>query len=141
MNSCATLRRHLFLIRQVQPPYTYPAKSLLVQRLREQGLDAAPRTVERDLRAIGDEYGLFVGYHRTRQGYFLNLPTDEDVSDFQEFVRLLERRERLEFVTRSVCGAHDVSRYLQLERNDHFRGMEHLPLLWEMLRSERILQE
>jgi predicted DNA-binding transcriptional regulator YafY len=141
MNKSAALHRHLYLIRQLQPPYSYPGKALLVARLKSMGFPAVSnRTLERDFSAITHEYGLPVAFHHTQRGYYLSLPTDEDVSDFHQFLRLLERRERLEFLTHSIGGAHEVSRFLQLESNEHFTGLDLLPRLWEALRAGRVVR-
>lgn len=141
MNKSAALHRHLCLIRQLQPPYSYPAKEVLVARLKDLGFPAASnRTLERDFNAITHEYGLPVQFHHLQRGYYLSLPTDEDVSDFHQFLQLLERRERLEFLSSSIGNAHEVSRFLQLEKNSHFTGLDQLPRLWEALRARRVVQ-
>jgi len=138
MNQAATLHRHLDLIRCLRPPYLYYDKAQLSERLAEKGYVAvSERTVERDLQDIRHEYGLSIRYDRRRRGYCLDLPTEQDVSDFEDFVQLLERRERLEFLNSAVTSPHGVSRYLQLEHNAQFTGARHLPVLWEALRSDR----
>ncbi|CAN5809177.1 hypothetical protein BH24BAC1_BH24BAC1_20760 [soil metagenome] len=141
MNKSATLHRYLCQIRLVRPPYLYPSQQRLLEVLSEQGFPSlSPRTLERDREAIEREYGLRITFCRRRQGYYLVLPTDEDISDFEEFVQLLERRERLDLLSQSVRHARSVSRYLQLEHHDGFRGTEHLPVLWEALQGQRVLQ-
>jgi proteasome accessory factor B len=141
MTKSATLHRHLCLIRQLHPPYLYPNKEYLLNMIREHGFSAdSKRTLEKDFTDIKYEYGLIIKYSRARNGYYIVLPTDEDVSDFQAFLHLLERKERLAFLSESVGKVSEISRYLQLERNEHFRGTEHLHLLWEALRSRRRVQ-
>ncbi len=141
MNQAATLHRHLDLIRCLRPPYLFYSLERLSENLREKGYAAvSERTVERDMNELRNEYGLTIPYHRTRKGYYLELPTEQDVSDFNEFVQLLERRERLEFLSSAVTSPRDVSRYLQLEQNDQFTGAHHLALLWEALRSGRTVK-
>lgn len=140
MNKPATLHRYLCQIRLVRPPYLYPSEQRLLDVLAEQGFPAiSERTLERDRTAIRREYGLRITFSRSRQGYYLELPTDEDISDFEGFVHLLERRERLELLSQSVRNARFVSRYLQLEHPDGFRGTGHLPVLWEALQGQRVL--
>lgn len=138
MNQAATLHRHLDVIRCLRQPYLYYSKAQLSERLAEKGYTAvSERTVERDLQDIREEYGLTIQYDRGRRGYYLELPTEQDVSDFNDFVQLLERRERLEFLNSAVTSPRGVSRYLQLEHNPQFSGAQHLPTLWEALRSDR----
>jgi predicted DNA-binding transcriptional regulator YafY len=140
MTQSSALQRHICLIRQIEPPYVYPSKEYLAENLSNKGFaSTSKRTVERDMKSIEDEYGLSISYSRSKKGYYLHLPTDEDISDFLVFINLMERRQRLDFLTQSVGPAHDISRYLQLERNDSFRGAKFLPLIWEALRSGRVI--
>jgi predicted DNA-binding transcriptional regulator YafY len=140
MNKSAALHRHLCLIRQLQPPYRYPSKADLMRSLESQGFPTKSiRTVERDFACIRDEYGLEVGFNRRKGGHFLLLPTDEDVSDFTQFIRLLERRERMELVRLSLPKAKAMIHYIQLEYNEQFQGTEHLALLWEALQGQRVV--
>jgi predicted DNA-binding transcriptional regulator YafY len=141
MNKPATLHRHLFIIRQLRPPYRYPSKEYLENLLEEEGfLAASKRTLERDFGLLLSEYGIKAAYHRSKNGYYLELPTDEDVSDFDEFVKLLERKERMDFLTSSISKVSMAGRYLQLENSDEFKGSEHLPLLWEALTGRRVIR-
>lgn len=138
MNQLSTLRRRLHLIRLVEAPFLYHTKKALVTRLQEHDVEAvSERTVERDIAAIGREYGIHIRLNRQRGGYYLDLPTDEDVADFDQFVQLLERRERLAFLTSAVESVRGAGRYLQLEQAPRFSGAEHLPVLWEALGSSR----
>ena len=136
MNQPATLHRYLHLIRRVREPYLYPSKQKLIDELTDEGFLTSIRTLERDIKDIENEYGLEILYNRSRKGYYLHLPTDEDVTDFETFVELLERRERLEFLSRAVDGKHQVGRYLQLERNEQFAGATALNCTRDSSREE-----
>lgn len=124
----------------VDRPFLYPSLRKLVEQLSEDFDAVSERTVERDIRAIGTAYQIFIRNDRRRGGYYLDLPTDEDVADFEQFVQLLERRERLEFLTSSVASIRGIGRYLQLERNTQFTGTGHLPVLWQALQSGRCVE-
>jgi predicted DNA-binding transcriptional regulator YafY len=139
MNQTATLYRHLSLIRRVRQPYLYPSKQKLLDELIDEGFETSDRTLDRDLQTIREQYGIKIQYDKSRNGYYLDLPTDEDLAHFDAFVELLERRERMAFLDSAVDGQRHVSRYLQLERNAAFAGAQWLPLLWEALRSGRVL--
>lgn len=136
MQQLAILRRHLCILRQVKSPFLYPHKQLLLDRLQEEGLEAAPRTFEKDQQDIENYYGLKVKYSHRKKGYFLDQPKDEDFSDFRQFLHLLERCERLAFLTHS-SDALSTGKYLMLEENQAFMSLQHLPKLWEALRSQR----
>ena len=136
MHQLAILRRHLCILRQVQPPFLYPQKQQLLERLQQEGLEAAPRTFEKDLQNIESYYGLRIRYSHHKKGYFLDQPKDEDFSDFRQFLHLLERCERLAFLTHS-SDALSTAKYLMLEENQALQNLQHLPILWEALRSQR----
>lgn len=137
MKDSAKLRRQLYLIRHLDKPYTYPTLEQLSQHLHAQDISyASEASVERDLRAIRSDYDITITYDRRKRGYFLDLPDDEDVSDFRQFVRLLERRERLEVLTNS---GRLVGHYLQLEQNDGFRGIDLLTPIWNALQRRLVI--
>lgn len=137
MKDSAKLRRQLHLIRFLDKPYAYPSLDQLSQHLREHDIDyASAASVERDIRDIRSDYDITITYDRQKRGYFLDLPEDEDISDFRQFVWLLERRERLEVLTRS---GRSVGQYLQIEQNDGFRGLDLMAPLWNALQRQLVI--
>lgn len=139
MNQLTIIRRYLTILRQVKPPYLYPNKAKILERLREEDLESVSnRTFERDIQEIESYYGLRIEYCRRHRGYFLNQPEDEDLSNFRQFFELLERSERLAFLTHS-SDALRASKYLLLEENQSPLGLQHLPILWESLLMQRQL--
>ncbi|WP_181308509.1 YafY family protein [Rufibacter sp. XAAS-G3-1] len=139
MNHHAIIRRHLAILRMVQPPFLFPTKKQLLERLQAEDLDkVSPRTIERDIKEIQENYGIRIKSCPRRKGYYLEKPQDEDLSNFGQFLQLLERSERLAFLTHST-DALRTSQYLLLEENQRTHELEHLPVLWEALRSQRQL--
>jgi hypothetical protein len=138
----AKLRRQLHLIRFLDKPYTYPSLDQLSNHLRDQDIEYASATsVERDLRDIRADYDITITYDRRERGYFLDLSGDEDVSNFWAFVRLLERRERLELLTNS---GRSVGQYIQLEHQDggaasQFRGLDLMAPLWNAMQRKLVV--
>lgn len=142
MKDSAKLRRQLYLIRFLDKPYTYPSREKLCHYLRDHDIDyASAASVERDIRDIRADYDISITYDRRKRGYFLDLPADEDISNFRDFVRLLERRERLEVLTQS---GRSVTQYLQLEHDDggaasRFRGLDLMAPLWNALQRKLVV--
>ena len=137
MNQLAILRRHLCILRQVQPPFIYPKKQKLLEQLKQEELGtASARTLERDLQDIENYYGIRIRYSQRYKGYFLDQAADEDISDFKQFFHLLERSEHLAFLTHSA-DALSTGKYLLLEDNQDTLSLQHLPILWSALRSRR----
>ncbi|GHB54405.1 helix-turn-helix transcriptional regulator [Persicitalea jodogahamensis] len=140
MNPSALLHRRLCLIRNTEAPYRYPSKEELLASFSEMDFPSiARRSLERDIRELRDEYGIHIKYDYRRRGYYLDIPPDEDVDDFRQFVTLLERHERLSFLQKAITNVQEVGKYLQLERNEQFAGAENLPLLWDALRGQRVI--
>lgn len=137
MKDSTKLRRHLYLIRATEQPFTYPSYSILIQYLLDHDFKkVAQKTIERDLREIREEYGIPISYNYSKQGFYLALPDDEDLDDFQDYVRLLERRERLETITQS---GRRVGQFIQLEQHDGFRGLELLTPLHAALQRKLVI--
>ncbi len=139
MSAPSALRRLLCLIRWTRPPHSYPSKNRLIRLSLEEDLNSSDRTFDRDKENLFDEYGIEIKYHPRRRGYYLHTPEDEDIDDFNTFVQLLERREKMEFLNQTLTSVRDVGKYLQLERNDQFLGAENLPVLWDALRRRRVI--
>ena len=142
MKDSAKLRRQLYLIRFLDKPYAYPSLEKLCHHLRDHDIDqASAASVERDIRDIRADYDISITYDRREGGYFLDLPDDEDISNFRDFVRLLERRERLEVLT---GAGRSVTQYLQLEHDDggaasRFRGLDLMAPLWNALQRKLVV--
>lgn len=138
MNDSAKLRRQLHIIRCLDKPYTYPSAQQINEYLRQHDIDKTSiATVERDIRDIRADYDITITYERQKRGYFLDLPGDEDISNFRDFVRLLERRERLEVLTQS---GRSVAQYVQLEQNEGFRGLDLMAPLWNALQRKLVVK-
>ena len=141
MTLAATLRRHLCIIRAIRPPFTYPSKEQILERLREEGFSTlSDSSFKRDRHELREEYGIYMTFDKRKGGYYIDMPLDEDLTDFNDFVELLERRERVGFLTTgSVSSISEVGKYLKLEKNLEFSGNQHLALVWEALRAQRVL--
>lgn len=139
MNDSAKLRRQLHIIRCLDKPYTYPSAQQLNGYLRQHDIgQTSVATVERDIRVIRADYDITITYDRWERGYFLDLANDEDISNFRDYVRLLERRDRLEVLAGSGRSARQ---YVQLEHNEgnaasRFRGMDLMAPLWNALQRQ-----
>lgn len=141
MSLAATLRRHLCIIRAIQPHFVYPSKEKLFDLIRDEGIKGySESSFERDKKDITEQYDISIKYNKHKKGYFIDLKgEDEDITHFSAFLELLERRERTEFVNQTLTGAREIGRYLQLEKNADFSGLSHLTMLWEALRMRRVI--
>ena len=137
MKQADIVRRYLCILRMVQRPFTYPTKQQIVNRLIEEGFSAcSARTFESDKKTIHDWYGISIAHSKPKGGYFINLPEDEDLNEFRQFMRLLERSERLQFLTHT-SDALQTGRYLYLEGTDEaITNRPALKLIWEALQRQ-----
>lgn len=95
MTFAATLRRHLCIIRAICPPFTYPSKKQILERPREEGFSTlSDSSFKRYRHELREEYGIYKTFDNRRGGYYIDMPLDEDLTDF---IELLERRERVGF--------------------------------------------
>lgn len=141
MTPSLNLHRRLCIIRWTKKPYTYPTKKELAERLKEIGIEAhSLRTIERDMGKLRDEYSIDIRHDSDKSGYYLYVPEDEDVDDFNQFVSLLERRERLDFLQAAVTSIRVAGNYLKLERSEQFIGSDCLPILWDALSCQKVIQ-
>lgn len=140
MQKTAHFRAYLYLIRRTGKPFQYPTARALQNGLRGLGLSSSLKSLERLRQQLTEEFGYRVDYDKHAQGYYLNAPDDEDVGEFEQFVQLLERWERLTFFTRPDGAAFDLSavgRFLHFEQGPAQRGTEHLRVLWQALTEGR----
>ena len=138
MNPAATLHRFIYLLRRLKAPYSYPSKQQMVAGLQDEGFQTSTRTFERDIHTLQNEYGILITYDRPKKGYCWKLPEDEDIGHFDTFLQLLERKERLDFLSHAI--GFDATRYLMLEQNNAFQGVEWLPQIWEAMQAKRVVQ-
>ncbi len=139
MNLAATLHRYIYILRRLNTPYSYPSKKRIVDELTDKGFQSSPRTFERDIQSLKQEYGVQISYDKTHKGYCWAFIQDEDITHFETFLELLERKERLDFLSNSPGNWLDTSRYLLLEKNHAFKGIDHLPQLWDALHAKRVI--
>ena len=127
MTANTTLRRYLYLIRFTQKPFRYPSIEDIIAGLPEKIV--GKRTIERDFATIRNEYGISIKHEPYKKGYYLDIPLDEDIRDFENFVELLERQERMDFLNKTITNVHEAGQYLQLEQHSKFVGTNNLPIL------------
>ena len=143
MTVAAISRCYLCIYRAVQSPRTFPTKKELLQKIAEDLNPKNPISVSSFTRYLEDMrafYGIEIKYCSKYRGYYMpSNADDEDISDINTFIQLLERRERMELVNSTFTNLHDVGRYVRFEKNNQFKGTEHLTLLWEALRAQRVI--
>lgn len=141
MNQFETLSRRIRIIRLVDKPFRYPSKEVIVEALKATGLKSVSvRSIERDIKEIKNEYSIYIKLNRQKRGYYLDRPIDEDPADFEQMLQILERREKIKFLSEAVADLPHASRFVQLEQAPSVAGTEHLPRLLDAIRLERCVQ-
>ena len=136
-----TMRDHRlsYLICRLKGATAYPSKEELLEGLKSIGLEVSSRTLDRDFEQLNHAYGIAVAYDRQYQGYCIRYPEDEDIADFDTFLSLLARKERLRFLDNSAQDLFRASRFLVLDHQPDFPGTDQLPLLWEALQHSIVV--
>jgi predicted DNA-binding transcriptional regulator YafY len=126
MSHRGTIRRYTLIIEKLSRD-TFPSSDVLLYHLDEFGFSISKRTLERDIEAIRNEFGIEVEFNRTRGGYFVNR---DKSADFDSFVRFLEIVNTANLVLDGLYKTKDVLRYVLFDKGGGLKGIEFLnPLL------------
>lgn len=141
MSKPGTLKKYLLITRLLSESLS-PALSLekIKSHLSSHGFtNISARTLQRDFQALRDEFGISIRHCPTRKGYIIQTDTDEDISDFRQFLKLLELAERVETITQTFRATSEVSSCIIFEHNDFFKGSEHLRILADAIQRKILI--
>lgn len=138
MSKTGAFKKYLLITRLLNESQL-PAVSLtsIQAHLSNHGFsNISARTIQRDFLALREEFGIQINHCPTKRGYTIQTDTDEDVSDFRQFLKLLELAERVETLTHTFRATADAARCIIFEHNDYFKGTEHLGILADAIRRK-----
>jgi predicted DNA-binding transcriptional regulator YafY len=126
MSHRGTIRRYTLIIEKLTREF-YPSALNLLTYLDDFGFSISKRTLERDIEAIRNEFGIEIEFNRTKGGYFIN---KEDSTGFDSFVRFLEIVNTANLVLDGLHKTKDVLKYVLFDKGGGLKGVEQLnPLL------------
>lgn len=138
MSRSGNLKKYLLIIRLLQEnKQRVPSLSTIQAHLGNHGFcNISSRTLSRDFQALYAEFGIDIKFDPSKRGYIICTATDEDISDFKQFLKLLELAERVETISQTLQSTAKASRSIVFEHNDFFRGSELLKPLAEAIQHK-----
>lgn len=141
MTAEGIFKKYLLIYRLLRKPYTYPSYPKLIALLQAHGIQVAQRTLERDVAALRAEFGLPIFHCRRRKGFYLAEEEGEgELSDANEFIKLLELSESVSEILHSYKDLRENKRHIFFSTNGSFKGSQLLPLINEAIKSSRWLE-
>ena len=86
MSTQGTIKRFTLIIQKTTGDY-HPSFQELKDYLNEHGFEISPRTLQRDIEQIRNEFGIEIKYNRGKNGYSI---TEEEGVPTDTLVRFLE---------------------------------------------------
>lgn len=142
MSRSGNLKKYLLIIRLLHQDKSQAPKLATIQaHLQGHGFDnISARTLSRDFQALYGEFGINIKYDPGKGGYAICTSTDEDLSDFNQFLKLLELAERVETISLTLQSAPGISRSIVFEHNEFFKGSEHLKPLADAIQRKILIR-
>lgn len=136
MSRQGTIRRYMLIIEKVSHHH-YPRFQEIGNFLSDCGFEVSKRTIERDLEALRNEFGIEITYNHTHRGYFIN---EELSHDLPEFLRFLEVAATAEIFTESLSDSKETLQYLSFEDSSTMKGIHQLKILLEAAKTHREIE-
>lgn len=142
MSRSGNLKKYLLIIRLLQEnKSTAPPLKAIQTHLQSHGFDnTSSRTLSRDFQSLNAEFGINIQHDPKKRGYQICNAADEDLSDFHQFLKLLELAERVETISLTLQSARITSKNIVFEHNDFFIGSEHLKPLADAIQQKLMIR-
>jgi len=128
------LRAYFKLVNRVQIG-DYPSKETLLNLFEESPI--APRTLERYLKELDEEFGISIKYNRSRKGYVLN--TEEDIA-VNQFFKFMEFSEKADLMRDIVKTGKEGLKFLDFEEHGLLKGVQFLSPLFHATRTQQVCE-
>ena len=136
MSAQAIIRRYKMII-DIVDSGQFPSKKKIQNYISQTGIDISIRTVERDLKAIRNEFDVEIEYHPQKRGYSINrelsLPIDS-------FLRFLEIVETASVFRESLKKSKETLDYIDFENEGMVTGIDHLNPVLQATRNHQCIR-
>lgn len=138
MSRSGNLKKYLLIIRLLnENKQKTPSLKKIQAHLGSHGFNnISSRTLARDFQALDAEFGIIIRHDARKRGYAIYTNSDEDISDYNQFLKLLELAERVETIAQTLQATANASRYIVFEHNDFYRGSELLKPLADAIQRK-----
>lgn len=133
MSRQGTIRRYTLIIEKVNHNQ-YPSFAEIQDYLDDFGFSISKRTLERDIAAIRNEFGLEITYNRIKEGYYID---EENSINIDSFLRFLEIVNTAELLTESLSDSKETLDYISFDKGGGLKGIEFLKPLLQAIKEHR----
>jgi predicted DNA-binding transcriptional regulator YafY len=131
------IKRLGLLIEHIQHTH-YPSKQKLLAFLTDEGFETSPRTIDRDIEAIRDEFWLEIAYDRSRNGYYIKdteLINSPDKSYTSTLLKIFNLINTTDILIDSFKYGRKVIESVQFDGSDELKGINLLPQLLKAIKN------
>ena len=133
MSRQGTIRRYTLIIEKINRKQ-FPSFQAIQQHLEKVGFSVSKRTIERDIEAIRNEFGMEITFNRSKEGYFID---EEKSINIESFLRFLEIVNTAELLTESLSQSKETLEYISFDKGGGLKGIEQLNPLLQAIKEHR----
>lgn len=133
MSTQGTIKRYTLLIEKINIG-TFPPFSELKDFLEDHGFTISPRTLQRDIEQIRNEFCIEILYNRSRNGYYIDKANSNNL---EPFIKFLEIAGTGEIISDTLRDGKELLNYMSFESEGSLRGIENLKGLVHAVKNHR----
>ena len=134
MSTQGTIHRYSLIIEKLERKQ-YPNLEELHDFIFEMGFENSPRTLQRDLKALKEEFGVWIVFDNERKGYFI----DHELSDdFEALIKLFHLNISSQLFGDLVKNKELIP-YIDFEHSDQLHGINLLKPLTQAVKEHRYI--
>jgi predicted DNA-binding transcriptional regulator YafY len=133
MSRQGTIHRYTLIIEKINRNQ-FPSFQEIQEFLIDCGFELSKRTIERDIEAIRNEFGVEITFDRSKLGYFIDI---EKSVNIESFLRFLEIVNTAELLTNSLSESKETLNYISFDQGGGLKGIELLRPLLQATKEHR----
>lgn len=135
MANAEPLKRYVLIVNKLTTNQR-PTLLQLQEFLQDHDIYVAERTLQRDLEALRNKFGIDIAYDSNARGYSVNLDQRFPLDNFLRVARLKLRSDLLATAIDDLQNNQD---FISIPNNDKLKGLEYLESLLDAIRNKRII--
>jgi len=136
MSTQGTIKRYSLIIEKVGRK-SHPTFDEIKSFLHAHDFEISPRTLQRDINQIRNEFGVEILYNATHRGYFVDA---ENSTDYKAFVRFLEVVGTANILLDTLREGKEVLKFISFENEAKLQGVEQLRQLVFAIKNKRKIE-
>jgi predicted DNA-binding transcriptional regulator YafY len=133
MSRQGTIRRYTLIIEKINSGQ-YPSFQTIQDYLDDFGFSLSKRTIERDIAAIRNEFGIEITFNQYKEGFYID---EENSINMESFLRFLEIVNTAELLTQSLADSKETLDYISFDKGGGLKGIEYLKPLLKAIKEHR----